>query len=62
MSSTSQEVEVAVLCRLCLDVQCVFAHLVGVLAWRRNLDTTAPVEVEVAELVGKVLQNGTIDI
>jgi len=62
MSSSSQEVEVAVILRFGIDVKSILANLVGVLARRWNLDTATPIEVEVAELVGKVLQNCTIDI
>ena len=55
MSSSSQEVEVAVLRRFGIDVQSILAYLVGVLARRWNLDAATPVEVEVAELVGQIL-------
>ena len=53
---TSQEVQVVVLGRHGLYVEGVLGDLVSVLAWRRHLDGTAPVEVEVAQVVGQRLQ------
>ena len=60
--SCSQEVEVALHGGLCLYVECVLADFVRVLARSRNFDTSTPVEVEVAELIGELLEDGAVDI
>lgn len=60
--SGSQEVEVALLRWFCLNVECILADLVCVLARSRDFDTSTPVEVEVTKLVCQILQDSTVDV